>query len=47
MLFSQISFEIQTCITICELFGILFPLQLHVCNVYLLNLLVLVVKWIY
>jgi hypothetical protein len=47
MLFSLISFETQTCITIWELFVILFLLQLHVCDLYLLNHVILVVKLIY
>jgi hypothetical protein len=47
MLFSLIGFETQTCITIWELFVILFPLQLRVCDVYLLNHAILVVKLIY
>jgi hypothetical protein len=47
MLFSIIDFETQTYITIWELFVILFPLQLHACDVYLLNHAILVVKLIY
>jgi hypothetical protein len=47
MLFSLIDFKTQTCITIWELLVILFPLQLHVCDVYLLNHAILVVKLIY
>jgi hypothetical protein len=39
MLFLLIGFETPTCITIWELFVILFPLQLRVCDVYLFNLL--------
>jgi hypothetical protein len=47
MLFSLIGFETQNYITIWELFVILFPLQLRVCDVYLLNHVILVVKFIY
>jgi hypothetical protein len=47
MLFSLISFETHNCIIICELIVILFPLQLHVCDVYFLNHAILVVKLIY
>jgi hypothetical protein len=47
MLFSLISFKTQTCITICELFVILFLLQLCVCDLYLLNHAIVVVKLIY
>ena len=47
MLFSLISFETQTCTINCELIVILFPLQLCVCDVYLLNHVILVVMLIY
>ena len=46
MLFSLIGFETQTCIIVCELIT-LFPLQLYVYDVYLLNRAILVVMWIY
>ena len=47
MLFSLIGFETQTCTFNCELIVILFPLQLCVCDVYLLNHAILVVMLIY
>jgi hypothetical protein len=43
MLFPLIGFETQTCTIICKLIVILFPLQLYVCDVYLLNHVILVV----
>ena len=47
MLFSLIGFETQTCTFNYELIVILFPLQLCVCDVYLLNHAILVVMLIY
>ena len=48
MLFSLIGFETQTCTIICEpKLVILFPLQPCVCDVYLLNHVILVVMLIY
>ena len=41
MLFSLTGFETQTCTIICE------PMQLYVCDVYLLNHAILVVMLIY
>jgi hypothetical protein len=47
MLFSLIDFETQACTIILNSFVIFFPLQLCVCDVYLLNHAILVVKLIY
>ena len=47
MLFSLIGFETQTYTIICELSCNIIPLQLHVCDVYLLNHAILVVMLIY
>ena len=47
MLFSLIDFETQTCTIIVNPFVILFPLQLCVCDVCLLNHAILVVMLIY
>jgi hypothetical protein len=46
-LFSLIGFETPTCTIICELIYNILPLQLHVCDVYLLNHAILVMKLIY
>ena len=47
MLFRLIGFETQTCTIICEPIVTLFSLQLCVCDVYLLNHMILVVMLIY
>ena len=47
MLFSLIGFETQTCTIICETICKIIPLQLCVCDVYLLNHVILVVMLIY
>ena len=47
MLFSLIGFKTQTCTIFVNLIGILFLLQLCVCDVYLLNHTILVVMLIY
>ena len=47
MLFSLIGFETQTYTIICETICNIIPLQLYVCDVYLLNHAILVVMLIY
>ena len=47
MLFLATGFETQTYTIICELNYNIIPLQLCVCDVYLLNHAIFVVMWIY
>ena len=47
MLFLPIGFETQTCTIICELSYNIIPLQFRVCDVYLLNHVILYVMLIY